>query len=151
MAIKCVGGSFMDAMKDMISMAISLHVIFIVITAVLAIFSYIFINSDRDFRGFSNRVESISLQYYFMLAGLFFTGLVVFGATGLEITWQVVMMISALIWIIFSSVKLHMLFKMTRQRDIESQKRFKVYAKRKYLIDIVLILLISVIMYAISL
>ncbi len=141
----------MEAMKDMISMSIMLHVIFIVIAALLAVFSYIFINSDKDYRGFSNRVESLSLQYYFMLAALFFTGLVVFGATGLEFTWQVGMMIAALIWIIFSSVKLHMLFKMTRERDIESQKRFKIYAKRKYLIDIIIILLVSVIMYAVSL
>lgn len=141
----------MDAMNDLISMAIILHVIFISIACVLAVWSYFFIKSDKDFRGFSNRVESISLQYYFMLAALFFTGLVVFGATGLEVTWQVIMMVGVLLWIIFSSVKLHMLFKMTRETDIAFQKKFKVYAQRKYIIDIVLIVIVSVVMYAVSL
>jgi len=141
----------MEAMNEMISMAVTLHIVFIAGALILAILSYFFINSDKDFRGFSNRVESISLQYYFMLAALFFTGLVVFGATGLEITWQVVLMLAALGWIIYSSAKLHVLFKMTREVDIESQKRFKTYARQKYIIDIVLMLIVSAVMYAVSL
>jgi hypothetical protein len=141
----------MEAMNDLISMAITLHIIFIVLALLLALLSLIFINQDREFRGFSNRVESVALQYYFMLTALFFTGLVVFGATGLVVTWQVVMMIVALGWIVFTSAKLHQVFKRTREVDIESQKLFKMYARKKYMTDIALIIIVAVIMYAVSL
>lgn len=141
----------MEAMNDLISMSLVLHRIFIGLVLLIAILSYFFVSSDKDFRGFSNRVESVALQYYFMLAALFFTGLVVFGATGLEVTWQVVMMVSALVWIIFTSAKLHQIFKRTRERDIESQKLFKMYAKRKYSIDVLIILAVTAVMYAVSL
>ena len=141
----------MEAMNDLISMALTLHRIFIGLVLVIAILSYFFVSSDKDFRGFSNRVESVALQYYFILAALFFTGLVVFGATGLEITWQVVMMVGALVWIIFTSAKLHQVFKRTRERDIASQKLFKTYAKRKYIADILIILAVTTVMYAVSL
>ncbi len=141
----------MEAMNDLISMALTLHRIFVGLTLLIAVLSYFFVSSDRDFRGFSNRVESVALQYYFMLAALFFTGLVVFGATGLVVTWQVVMMVAALVWIIFTSAKLHGVFKRTREHDIASQKRFKVYAKRKYITDILIILAVTAVMYAVSL
>ena len=141
----------MEAMNDLISMALTLHRIFIGLVLLIAILSYFFVSSDKDFRGFSNRVESVALQYYFMLAALFFTGLVVFGATGLEVTWQVVMMVSALTWIVFTSAKLHQVFKRTRERDIASQKLFKTYAKRKYITDILIILAVTAVMYAVSL
>ena len=140
----------MDAMNELISMSLTLHVVFITSVLVLAVLSYFFVQQDKDFRGFSKRVESVSLQYYFMLAALFFTGLVVFGATGLEVTWQIVMMLGALGWIIFTSAKLHQVFKRTREVDIESQKLFKTYAQRKYLTDILIILAVSVVMYAVS-
>ncbi len=141
----------MEAMNELISMAITLHIIFIALALLIAVLSLVFIQQDRDFRGFSNRVESVALQYYFMLAALFFTGLVVFGATGLEVTWQVVMMVAALGWIIFTSAKLHQVFKRTREVDIASQKLFKDYAKRKYITDILIILAVSAVMYAVSL
>ncbi len=141
----------MEAMQDLISMALTLHRIFIALVLLIAVLSLFFIGQDKDFRGFSNRVESVALQYYFMLAALFFTGLVVFGATGLEVTWQVVMMVAALGWIIFTSAKLHQVFKRTRERDIESQKLFKSYAKRKYIGDIVIILIVTAVMVAVSL
>ena len=141
----------MEAMNDLISMALMLHRIFIGLVLIIAILSYFFVSSDKDFRGFSNRVESVALQYYFILAALFFTGLVVFGATGLEVTWQVVMMVGALGWIIFTSAKLHQVFKRTWERDIDSQKLFKTYAKRKYITDILIILAVTAVMYAVSL
>ena len=141
----------MDATTDLISMALNLHRIFIGLTLLIAVLSLIFVQQDKDFRGFSNRIESVALQYYFMLAALFFTGLVVFGATGLEVTWQVVMMIAAMSWIIFTSAKLHQVFKRTRERDMESQKIFREYAKRKYITDILIIVAVTVVMYAVSL
>jgi hypothetical protein len=139
----------MEAMNDLISMALNLHRIFIGLTLLIAVLSLIFVQQDKDFRGFSNRVESVALQYYFMLASLFFTGLVVFGATGLEVTWQVVMMIAAIGWIIFTSAKLHQVFKRTREHNIDSQKLFKMYAKRKYITDIFIIVAVTVVMYAV--
>ncbi len=135
----------------MISMAISLHVIFVVIALLIAVLSFFFVRSDKEFRGFSNRVESVSLQYYIMLAALFFTGLVVLGATGFSVSLRVVMMIAAICWIIYSSVRLHKLFKKTKEVDIESQKTFKEYAKKKYIVDIILIAVVGLISYAISL
>jgi len=138
-------------MEEMISMAILLHVIFVVITLVIAVLSFFFVTSDKDFRGFSNRVESLSLQYYIMLAALFFTGLVVLGATSFTISWRAALMIAAICWITYSSVKLHRLFKKTREVDIESQKAFKVYAKRKYIVDMVLIAGVGLLSYAVSL
>jgi len=140
----------MDAMNELISMSLTLHVVFITGALVLAVLSYFFVQQDKDFRGFSKRVESVSLQYYFMLTALFFTGLVVFGATGLEVTWQVIMMLVAIGWIIFTSAKLHQVFKRTREVDIESQKLFKTYAQRKYITDILIILVVSAVMYAVS-
>jgi hypothetical protein len=59
-------------------------------------------------------------------------------------------MIAAIGWIIFTSAKLHQVFKRTRERDIDSQKLFKMYAKRKYITDILIIVAVTVVMYAVS-
>ncbi|MMZ70398.1 hypothetical protein D1872_334280 [compost metagenome] len=50
----------MEAMNEMISLAISLHRIFVALLLLLAILSYIFVSSDKEYRGYSNRVESVA-------------------------------------------------------------------------------------------
>ena len=141
----------LPATAELINMATDLHLIFVLATIFVAVVSFFFIFSDKDFRAFSKWVESIALQYYFMLGSLFFTGLILWTTESFVLHWKVFLMIGAMIVILYTSIKLHRIYKKTRLNNIPSQQAFKQYAKRKYLIDIVLLVGTAAVAYAVPL
>ncbi len=143
--------STLPATAELIEMATDLHLIFVLTTIFVAVVSFFFIFSDKDFRAFSKWVESIALQYYFMLGSLFFTGLILWTTESFVLHWKIFMMVGAMVVILFTSIRLHRIYKKTRLNDIPSQLAFKSYAKRKYLADIALLVGTAAIAYAVPL
>ena len=138
-------------MAEMISMALMLHGSAIVLILLLLVLLVLHFRKEREFKPFAIKCEQLSLYYKATLGALFFTGLVVMGVAMFDVSWSVYVMVLVMLYMIATSVKEHMAYKMTHIKDIESQKTFKAYAKKKYITDIMMIVVVSVVTYAVSL
>ncbi len=138
-------------MASMISMAIMLHVGSILLILLLLALLLWHFSSDMEFKAFSLKYEQLSLYYKATLGALFFTGLVVMAVAKFDVLWTVYIMVLVVLHMIATSVKEHLAYKLTHIKDALSQETFKAYAKKKYTIDIVLIVVLSVVTYAVSL
>ena len=85
-----------------------------------------------------------------MFLGMFvFTGFLAWAVLEFVMSVKVIVMILAVLHMIVTSVKLNRVFKRSRVRDLDSQKEFVKYAKKKYTIDIFILIVIGVVAYAI--
>jgi len=136
-------------MEELLSLSTKLHVGAIIILGLLVLFINFRLQKEDDYIKLTKKYEKYSLFYYFFLATLFFTGLILF--TVIKFVWslKIVLMIMAILHMSVTSVKLHIVFKNSRIKDISSQESFKKYAKKKYLIDLIVLVLIGIISYAI--
>ena len=138
-------------MTDMISMAIMLHVGSIVLILLLLALLVWHFSKEMEFKAFSVRYEQLSLYYRATLGALFFTGLVVMAVAKFDVLWTVYIMVLVVLHMIATSVKENIAYKLTHIKDALSQETFKAYAKKKYIIDIIMIVVLSVVTYAVSL
>ena len=97
------------------------------------------------------KYEQLSLYYRATLGALFFTGLVVMAVAKFDVLWTVYIMVLVVLHMIATTVKENIIYKRTHIKDAPSQESFKAYAKKKYRIDIALIVALSVVTYAVSL
>ena len=138
-------------MQDMISTAIELHLGSIFLILVIIIWVLLILKSDRDFTPLSRKYEAVSLYYRAVLGVLFFTGLVVMAVVKFDVSWMVYVMILVILHMSATSVKENIVYKKTHLKDIPSQEAFKKYAMKKYMIDIIMIVVVGVVSYAVSL
>ncbi len=135
----------------MISMAITLHMGSIFLILVIIAWVLLVLKSDRDFAPLSRKYEAVSLYYRAVLGVLFFTGLVVMAVAKFDVSWMVYVMVLVILHMIATSVKENIVYKKTHIKDIPSQEAFKKYAMKKYTIDIIMIVVVGVVSYAVSL
>jgi len=146
-----IGYKGFENMAEMISAAIMLHASFIVLMLLLLVLLMLHFRKEMDFKPFSIKYEQLSLFYKATLSAVFFTGVVVMGVVKFDVSWTVYLMVLVILHMIATSVKEHMAYKGTHIKDSVSQETFKAYAKKKYRIDAVLIVVVSAVTYAISL
>ncbi len=104
-----------------------------------------------EFKPFSLKYEQLSLYYRATLGILFFTGLVVMAVAKFDVLWTVYIMVLVVLHMIGTSVKENIVYKLTHIKDTVSQETFKAYAKKKYITDIIMIVALTVLAYAVSL
>ena len=138
-------------MADMISMAIMLHVGSILLILLLLLLLVWHFSKEMEFKPFSIKYEQLSLYYRATLGALFFTGLVVMAVAKFDVLWTVYIMVLIVLHMIATTVKENIAYKLTHVKDALSQETFKAYAKKKYTIDIILIVVLSAVTYAVSL
>lgn len=136
-------------MKETISLAIDLHVFFISAMLFFAVFNFFLIKNSQDYGILAKKIQKYELLYYLFLSLAFFTGFVVIGAMKLQFSVDVYLMIISAIAIIILGVKNHKFFKKTNIKNIKSQEEYKSFAKKKYMIDLSLIVLISCISFVV--
>ena len=88
----------------------------------------------------TKRVELFTPLYYLSLSILIFTGSVILAVYKFHLKSSVFLMIVASLFIIAGAFKTYQLFKMTRVKDIVSQKKFRDFAYKKYLLDTMLLI-----------
>ncbi len=137
-------------MEEMVSMAIQLHIGFIILALSLASYIY-FVSSKFEDIKYAQKYEKTYSWYLMSLSIIGFTGIVVMAVEQFAFHWGVIWMIIIFIIMIATSVKVHKLFKKSDRFDKNSIIAFSQFAKKKYLLDIVLMLVTGVIFYAISL
>jgi len=136
-------------MKELIQLSTQIHVISVILTILVNIFLYVTFLTENDYVTLTKKYERYSLVYFFFLSVTAFTGIVLFTVMGFVWSLKIVLMILALLHLIVTSVKLHTIFKASRVFDKKSQLLFKNYTRKKYFMDIVVLVLVGFISYAI--
>ncbi len=137
-------------MEQMITMAIQLHIGFIILSLLLASYVYFVAGKFEDVK-YAQNYEKTYAWYLMAISIVGFTGIVVMAVELFAFHWSVVWMIVIFIIMILTSVKVHQLFKKTHRFDEESILAFSQFAKKKYLSDILLMLATGAYFYAVSL
>ena len=138
-------------MQELILLSTKIHVVSVLLTLLMTFFIYISFVTKDDYVKLTKLYERYSLIYFFFLSVTIFTGIVLFTVSGFVWSLKIVLMIMAVLHMIVTSVKLHIVFKNSRVYDKESQLSFKRYTRKKYFMDIVVLILIGFASYAIHL
>jgi hypothetical protein len=96
-----------------------------------------------------NRMKYIQPQYLSLVTAIVFTGITVMAVNHFVLKPSLILMIAAVLWIYFTSTKLHMIRKFTNTTDKESMSYFRAFVKKKYIWDIVLMVLVGVVSFMI--
>jgi len=137
------------SMKDLILLSTQIHVISVLLTIIVNIFLFITFLTQKDYVTLTKKYERYSVIYFFFLSVTAFTGIVLFTVSGFVWSFKIVLMILALLHLIVTSVKLHTVFKASRLIDTKSQIAFKKYTRKKYFMDIIVLVLVGFVSYAI--
>ena len=137
----------MNATNEMISLAIDLHLFFIVAIFLVMIRIYLLIRSKREFRELSLSYDSWALYYRALLGALLFSGLVVMAVSHFDVGWQVWMMVVLGIGMLVYTIKEYMYYKPTSIKNLQANEAFINFTKKKYLIELVILSFVSALSY----
>ncbi len=136
-------------MEELLSAAKWTHQLFSGGLLLLAVLNIYFIKKEQLFHALARQIEFLAPQYYLLLAAILFTGLLVWTVEEFVIKADVLAMISIWFIILITSIIKYQKYKRVRAKDIEGQKEFKNFAMKKYISDIVLIIVVTTISYMI--
>ncbi|ARU47378.1 hypothetical protein Sdiek1_0195 [Sulfurospirillum diekertiae] len=139
----CEGFFIMD---ELIRLSIQLHLLFIILLVVLIGLNIYLLKSDKTFLKLSKRLELIAPQYYIVLSAIFFTGIIVMAVQQFNFSFSVWIMILVWLLIVAFGIRGHKLYKKI-ERTEESQSAYKHYAIKKYSIDLLAVIAISILFY----
>jgi len=121
---------------EMLSMSISLHVIFALAVLLVAIGHVAMLLAKQEFKWLSPKIHWWIPAYYFLLSGMLFTGLISWTVLGFHVTHWIGMMLVAWMMMLGGSIMAYKRFKRTKtSRDSQFQEAFKSFALKKYLFD----------------
>ena len=135
-------------MNEMITMSINLHLFIIAATILLALYNIYASNKLENEVTYINRMKYIQPQYLMLTSAIIFTGVTVMAANHFNLRISLVIMTAAVLWMLYTSVKKHMIRKNSNTNDKESMQTFRAYVKKKYTIDIVLMLVVGAVSFA---
>ena len=127
-------------MEELVSTAIKYHQYFIGGMLIVALVNLYFIFTNKDF---SKKVKKVNPVYYALFASVAFTGIIILAVNHMHMTHAVYMMIAVWLVIFVMSMKLFKKYKYGTPQEYRS------FAKKKYLIDIILIIITMGLAYAI--
>ncbi len=135
-------------MNEMITMSINLHLFIIAATILLALYNIYASNKIENEAIYINRMKYIQPQYLMITSAIVFTGAVVMAVNHFNLRISLVIMIIAVLWMFYTSIKKHTLRQNSNTNDKESMQVFRRYVKKKYTIDIVLMLVVGAVSFA---
>jgi hypothetical protein len=127
-------------MEELIVTATKYHQYFIGGMLIVALVNLYFIFSSEEF---SKKVKKVNPIYYALFASVAFTGVLVLGVNHLHMTHATYLMLVVWLVIFVMSMKLFKKYKYGTPDEYRS------FAKKKYILDIVLIVVTMGIVYAI--
>ncbi len=127
-------------MEELVTTSIKYHQYFIGGMLLVALINLYFVFTSENF---SQKVKRVNPIYYGLFAAVAFTGIIVLGINQLHMTHGVYLMIAVWTFIFVMSMKLFKKYK------YGSAEEYRAFAKKKYIIDIVLIVATMGLVYAI--
>ncbi len=136
-------------MQEMITMAIATHLIVIGATVLFALYNIYASIAIKDEVIYINRMKYLQPQYLIFISAIAFTGIIVMAVNMFILKPSLWLMIVALFIIIYSSIKKHIIRKNSNTNSKKSMQQLREYVKRKYIIDIVILTLVTIVSFAI--
>lgn len=130
-------------MEQMITMSINLHLFIIGATIVLAIYNVYVSYKLKDEVAYINRMKYIQPQYLMLVSSIAFTGIAVMAVNQFVVKPSLILMIVAILFIYFTSIKKHMIRKFANTNDNDSMSYIRGFVKKKYIGDVILIILVG--------
>ena len=127
-------------MEELVTTAVKYHQYFITGMLIVALINLYFIFTCKEF---SKKVKKVNPIYYAFFASVAFTGVVVLGVNHMQMTHATYLMIVVWLVIFVMSMKLFKKYK------YGTPEEYKSFAKKKYILDIVLIVATMGLVYAI--
>ena len=127
-------------MEELLVTAIKFHVYFAVAMMIVALINLYFIFRDKEF---SKKVKKINPIYYALLASVAFTGVIILSVYRFEMTHAVYLMI--LVWFVIFIMSM----KLFKKYKYGSPSEYRAFAKKKYILDKVLLFATFVLAYAV--
>ena len=134
-------------MEQMITMSINLHLFIIGATILLAFYNIYASYNLRDETIYINRMKYIQPQYLSLVTAIMFTGITVMAVNLFVIKPSLILMITANLVIYFTSTKLHMIRKHAHTNDRQEMNYLRGFVKKKYIGDMVLMVLVGVVSF----
>lgn len=135
-------------MDELIQLSSQLHLLFIILLVVLIGLNIYLLKSDKTFLKLSKRLELIAPQYYIVLSAIFFTGIIVMAVQQFRFSFSIGMMLLVWLLIVAFGIRSHKLYKKI-ERTEESQSAYKRYAIKKYSIDLLAVIVVSILFYTV--
>jgi len=127
-------------MEELVITAIKYHQYFIGGMLIVALVNLYFIFTSKEF---SKKVKRINPVYYALFASIAFTGIVVLGVNKMHISHTVYLML--IVWLVIFVMSM----KLFKKYKYGSPGEYRAFAKKKYILDIVLIVATMGLVYAI--
>ena len=137
-------------MNELLSMSIKIHIFFVFITLLIAIINFYIMKNYQNYIAMTKKYEFFTPLYYLSLSIIIFTGFVILAVYKFQMSYSIYFMVFTSIVIIVGAFKNHKLFKQTRVKDINSQKIFKQFAIKKFLLDIIFIVLAIILAFIVK-
>ena len=134
-------------MEELISLSIDLHVIFILLLIVLIAMMLYLLRSEQDFLRISKKLELITPQYYIVLTAIFFTGLIVWAVTKFTFSLSILVMVAMWLYSIVFGIRNYKVYKKMQKINLIEQDNYKQLARKKYAIELGLLLAVSILAY----
>jgi branched-subunit amino acid transport protein len=135
----------MEAVKELVSQSVSLHIAFIVLALIVIIRVLFLFAKNYDMVAFGKIYERWVLFYRALLSALIFSGLVVMAIEKFDVRWQVWLMVALAVALLGLTIKENLLYHNTTYLNSSENERFFHFAKRVYKFALSLIILISLI------
>jgi len=136
-------------MEELVDLSTKIHVVSVFLTIMITVFLYVTFVTQKDFENLTKKYEKYSLIYFFFLSVTAFTGIILWTVLKFHFEYKILLMLLALLHLIITSIKLHKIFKKSKVFIKQSQTNFINYTRKKYFLDMVVLLLIGCISYAI--
>ena len=131
-------------MEELLKMTVDVHVIFIMATMIMAAINVLVVNSTSEFTILGKRASFLLPMYYMCLSGVIFTGLILMGISHFNFTLSISLMLIVWLVIFVLTIKSYKALKRTRiSNDPLLKRQFVWFVKRKWVTDLVLIVLIT--------
>lgn len=135
-------------MEEMIALSIDLHLFMIGLTVLLALYNIFASFTLKDEVAYINRMKYLHLQYMVLVSTVVFTGITVMAVNHFVYHFTWVLMIVAVSVIYFTSIKKHIHRKHAHTDSESSMARFRSFVKKKYIADIGIIAIVTLISFA---
>ncbi len=121
----------MNLMND----AILTHVYMLFLFLAIMIFNLYCVLSIKDFIKLAKRLKFMTPLYHLSNAIVIYTGMIVSAYTH-DISYTVILMIPVAIFLLVIEIKRYKKMRVIKSHDIALQKKFYIYAKKIYIIEI---------------
>jgi len=137
-------------MEQMISMSINLHLFMIGATILLALYTVFVSNKIKDETTYINRIKYTLPQYLSLVAAIAFTGITVMAVNHFVFKLSLILMIFTVLFIFFTSTKLHFIRKNTKTDDDNQMIQLRKSVKKKYLLDVLLAVVVGIVSFMVK-